>query len=126
MKKVLFVLLAVTVLVSSSCSKEKKINRRIDGEWKEVSYNGVAVPADEQATISFSKDKKGGTGSISFAESGVSISIPFTYTLVEDKMTLVTTFAGSSETSIMTINTYEKDKLEWTDSDGMKSVMEPK
>ncbi len=41
-------------------------------------------------------------------------------------MTIISTFAGSSETSVVTINTYEKDKLEWTDSDGKKSVMEPK
>ncbi len=122
MKKLLFALLAVTVLVSSSCSKEKKINRRIDGSWKEVSYNGVAVPADEQSTITFSKDKKGGTGTMSYSI----ISIPFTYTLVEDKMTIVSTIDGISDTEIVTINTYEKDKLEWTDSDGDKSTFEPK
>jgi hypothetical protein len=126
MKKLMFALLAVSVLTASSCSKEKKINRRIDGDWKEVSYAGVAVAAEDQATISFAKDKKGGTGSVSYSGSGVTFSIPFTYSLVEDKMTIISTFAGSSETSVVTINTYEKDKLEWTDSDGKKSVMEPK
>jgi uncharacterized protein (TIGR03066 family) len=125
MKKVLFALLAVTILLASSCSKEKKINKRLDGIWKMVSYEGEAIPSEEQVTYTFTKDEKdNGTGSVSFDEDGV--SIPFTYTISEDKVTVTITFMGESNTEVLTITKYKKDRIEWTESDGKKAVLDPK
>jgi hypothetical protein len=127
MKKVLFALLAVTVLVASSCSKEKKINKKLDGEWKATTFEGDVIASGESAVFTFTKDEKdNGSGVLTVTDPVISFTFPFTYTIKEDKMTMIYSILGSPDTSVVTINTYEKEKIEWTDSDGAKTVLEPK
>ncbi|MES2587584.1 MAG: lipocalin family protein [Bacteroidota bacterium] len=124
MKKVLFALLAVTVLVASSCSKDAKINRRLDGEWKVTSYDGKALASDETETYTFAKtDKLKGTGTYAATGTGYSINIPFTYTIGDEKITLV---VDGTDADVTTVTTYEKKKMEFKDSDGVVTVLEPK
>jgi hypothetical protein len=123
MKKSLFILLAVVATLIASCSKEAKINRRIDGEWKVVSIGGAALAADEIYTFKFNKDKKeNGDGTITYTDSFGTDASPFTYTVSSGKITM--SFSGYAE--ILTVNVYEKKKLELIDLDNDVWVLEPK
>jgi len=58
MKKILF--LAVAILALVSCSKESRLNKKIDGTWDIVSVNGqLPSSIGLTMTIEFTKDKKG-------------------------------------------------------------------
>ena len=75
----------------------------------------------------FSKsEKNSGTGTTSYSGSAGSYTYAFTYTLSENLLTMVSTILGQESTETVTIDVYEKDKIEWTDSDGKKTVLEPK
>lgn len=122
MKKSLFILIAIVATLIASCSKDAKINRRIDGEWKVVSIGGV-LASDEIFTFKFNKDKKkDGDGIVTLTDSFETESAPFTYTVSSGKITL--TYNGYAE--ILTVNVYEKEKLELIDLDNDVWVLEPK
>jgi hypothetical protein len=124
MKKSLFILFIFSALLYS-CSKDAKINRRIDGEWKVSSIGGESLPTNESSTFKFSKDKKTtGSGTYTFTDTfePSTISLPFTYTIGSEKITLV--ILGSSE--VLIVNKYEKDNLELIDSDNNLWVLDPK
>lgn len=123
MKKSLFILLAVVAAFVASCSKDAKINRRIDGEWKVVTIAGASIPSDESYTWKFSKDKKlTGDGTYTEVDPSGTYSTPFTYTVGSEKITLI--IDGFSE--IFSVNKYEKTKLELIDSSGDVWVLDPK
>jgi hypothetical protein len=123
MKKSLFILLAVVATFIASCSKDAKINRRIDGEWKVVSIGGASIPADESYTWKFSKDEKlTGDGTYTEVDSFGTYSTPFTYSVGSEKITLV--IDGFS--TVLSVNKYEKKKVELIDSDGDVWVLDPK
>ncbi len=63
MKQILFFFVLSTVLFFA-CSKENQTNRKIDGEWKPVTfslfdYNGMKQNIDCTGKVLFSKDGKG-------------------------------------------------------------------
>jgi hypothetical protein len=123
MKKSVFMLLAIIATIAFSCSKDAKINRRIDGEWKVVSVGGVPLPIDESVTFKFIKDDKlTGDGTLTETWDSGSYTTPFTYTVGSEKIIFV--MDGSSE--VLTVLTYEKDKLELIDSDSDVWVLDPK
>ncbi len=123
MKKSLFVLLALIATITFSCSKDAKINRRIDGEWNVVTLGGVPLDVDESITFKFIKDDKlTGDGTITETWSSGSYTTPFTYTVGSEKIIFV--IDGSSE--VLSVLTYEKDKLELIDSDNEVWVLDPK
>jgi hypothetical protein len=123
MKKSLFIMFAIVATIVVSCSKDAKINRRIDGEWKVISIGGVALAADEIYTFKFNKDKKeNGDGTIVYTDSFGTDSYPFTYTVASEKITLV--IDGTSE--VFSVTKYEKDKLELIDSYSDVWVLDPK
>ena len=51
-------MLTVAFIVTS-CTKAGKLNRRLDGEWNLVTYDGQALPAGATVVLQFSKEKKG-------------------------------------------------------------------
>jgi len=123
MKKSLFILLAVVATVIASCSKDAKINRRIDGEWKVVSIGGASVPSDETYTWKFSKDKKlNGDGTLTYTSSIGTDVTAFTYTVATAKITM--SYNGLAE--ILTVSKYERKKIELIDSSGDIWVLDPK
>ncbi len=116
MKKVLFALLAMTVLVASSCSKEKKINKRLDGTWKAVMLDNDVLTSTESAEFTFTKDEKdNGTGIMSLKDGEFTLALTFTYTLVEDKMDMIVDFLGEKDTIMYTVTKYDKTDLELVD-----------
>lgn len=123
MRRNLFILLAVFATVAFSCSKDAKINRRIDGEWKVVSLGGFAIPVDESIIFKFIKeDKLAGDGTLTEISSSGTYATPFTYVVGSEKITIV--IDGTSE--ILSVLTYDKDKLELIDSDSDVWVLDPK
>ncbi|MEY4216538.1 MAG: hypothetical protein RLZZ68_994 [Bacteroidota bacterium] len=120
-------LLVAVLAVASSCSKDAKINRRLDGEWKVVTIAGVAPAVDESYTLLFNKiDKLTGSGILTYDY--VVLGQPFStvdvfsYSVVDQKMTLIVD--GTAE--IWSVTKYEKDRMEMVDSDGDVWVLDPK
>ncbi len=73
----LFVIVALVGLTATSCSTEKKINKRLEGDWNVVSYDGVATAAGESEVYSFVKtEKTSGTGVYTATGSGLSFTLP--------------------------------------------------
>ncbi|NBO59906.1 MAG: hypothetical protein EBU82_02910 [Flavobacteriia bacterium] len=127
MKKGILMLLVAVLAVASSCSKDAKINRRLDGEWKVVTIAGVAPAVDESYTLLFNKiDKLTGSGILTYDY--VVLGQPFStvdvfsYSVVDQKMTLIVD--GTAE--IWSVTKYEKDRMEMVDSDGDVWVLDPK
>lgn len=117
MKKVLALLVAVTMLFSS-CSKEKKLNRKLDGKWDIESFSGVPPKAGESISVIFNKDKKEGTFSIKVTQNGFSVAIKGKYTLTEDEIiTLTPTDLTNYDILVFTVTKYDKQDLTLTQSD---------
>ncbi|MES2588607.1 MAG: hypothetical protein V4622_06455 [Bacteroidota bacterium] len=113
MKKVLFALLAFSALTFSSCSKDAKINRRIDGSWNVVSIDGETMPSGSSYVMNFTKDKKTtGDGSIVVTDGGATETLAFTYSVTDE----VLTFVHDGITETLKVKTYEKKKIEFVDS----------
>jgi hypothetical protein len=132
MKKFLFLSVAILAFVLGSCSKESKLNRKLDGKWDVVTFSGI-TPASvgiTTFTIEFSKDKKGKGSyvSTSISSFGTDTSTG-TYELTDDtKMTMTETpTAGNTSTpDAITINSYSKSDLTLSDSDGTVIVLKKK
>jgi len=123
MKKGLLVLLVAVLAVVSSCSKDAKINRRLDGEWTVVSIGGVAPEATESYVMKFIKeDKLSGNGTFTYTFMSQSFTDAFTYSVLDQKITLV--IDGTAE--MFSVTKYEKDRMEMIDTDGDLWVLDTK
>ena len=118
MKKILFLSVAILALVS--CSKESRLNKKIDGTWDIVSVNGL-MPSSiglTSMTIEFTKDNKGkGAFTTKMTEGTLSESSTGTYVLTDDTKITMTDTPTSGEVSTpeeMTINSYSKTDLTMT------------
>lgn len=128
MKKIIYSTIIVALVTLASCSKDAKINKRIDGTWKVTTFEGDAVPTGDVITFEFSKsDKKEGTGSRKFTdEVGNSFGQDFTYTLADEKLSITTTstFLGAT-TQVYDVVEYTKTKFKISDTvDGDITEME--
>jgi hypothetical protein len=123
MKKGLLVLLVAVLAVVSSCSKDAKINRRLNGEWNVVSIGGVAPEATESYVIKFIKeDKLTGNGTFTYTFMSQSFTDVLTYSVLDQKITMV--IDGTAE--IFSVTKYDKDRMEMIDTDGELWVLDPK
>ena len=123
MKKGLLILLLAVLAVVSSCSKDAKINRRLDGEWQVVSIGGVAPEATESYVLKFIKeDKLTGNGTFTYTFMSQSFTDVFTYSVLDQKITLV--IDGTAD--ILSVTKYDKDRMEMIDTDGDLWVLDPK
>jgi hypothetical protein len=117
MKNVLFASAALVMLVMVSCSKEAKLNRKIDGVWNVVTYDGAAMAEGYSTTYTFTKDKKGvGTYKSVYVypwgNSSISVNDAGTYTLLEDtKLTLQSTTHPNEDPEVFTVMEYSKTDL---------------
>ncbi|MFT7343701.1 MAG: hypothetical protein ACI9XP_000275 [Lentimonas sp.] len=80
MTKILAILF-VGALALGACSKEKKINKKIDGSWTLVEENGAAISDESVTTITFNKDKKEGSGELTQKDDQGSSTTMFDYSL---------------------------------------------
>ena len=131
MKKLIYVTLMLVTIVITSCSKEVRINRKLDGEWKVTSITPhIYTSTTPEMYFTFEKDGKKGKGSYTHAMESQSETYNFDYTLSGDKLSLTPT-SGSEvgQTEILTITKYESKKIEFTvDALGevLTYVLEPK
>lgn len=125
---VLFV--ATTVL--ASCSKESKLNRKIDGTWDIVTMGGVAPSTFgvTSFTIEFSKDKKGtGTYTTTMVGATGTDTGTGTYELTDDTKITMTNTPVAGETSTPDVNTvtdYSKTDMTLTSSENTVIVLKKK
>ncbi len=122
MKKGLFLITAVALLVFASCNKNQKAVKTLDGSWELVSTDGVAVTdPDDVTTVTYSNCKlkkdeycevttkdsdgtetamykvedDGETLIYKVTESGISIELKSTIDeLTDDKLVITTDFLG--------------------------------
>lgn len=109
----------VTVaILFASCSKENKLNKRLDGSWNVVSIDGTTLGSDLSIVFSFSKDKKGkGTYSYTWTSMGSSNVETGTYVLTDDtKITITET--GETIGDDYLIKDYSKTDMTVSDTDG--------
>jgi len=119
MKKIISVLLGVAIMVAS-CSKEKKLNKRLDGEWEAVSYDGQTPVSGESIVLKFDKDKNG-KGKYSFTYTVPSSSFTWggTYELIDDtKISMLET--DSTAPLVLLVKEYSKNDLTLTNADGLE------
>ncbi len=133
MKKFLFLSVAILALVLGSCSKEAKLNRKIDGKWDIVTFAGIS-PASlgiTSFTIEFTKDKKGKGAYTSTSTSSTGTdSSTGTYVLTDDtKITMTENASANNSTptpDAMTVTDYSKTDLTLTDASGKAIVLKKK
>lgn len=131
MKK--YILLFSTVaLIVYACSKDQKVVRQLDGEWKvtDVKNDGVSADAASYQNTSYTfekcrvhKDDCSGSLKIGDPSKG-EFSFPFTYSIDEKgtKITIHTTLNGVTSTSVGQINEHSKSKFVWTSIDSTSTI----
>ncbi len=91
MKKILLSL-TLLVLLSVSCSKEKRLNKDLQGSWVASVWDGAAADPNVEYKVTFSKTtKKEGTGTITLTNkvlTALSVTQPFEYSIDEDKVSV--------------------------------------
>lgn len=116
MKKLLSALV-ICATVLFSCSKEAKLNRKLDGEWNVTLMDNEAVASDEAMTFKFEKEKNG-KGTITLTDAYSGFSFAGTYELNKDEViNAVFSFLGDEETWNFVVTEYSKDKLKLVDDE---------
>jgi imidazole glycerol phosphate synthase subunit HisF len=116
-----FLSFVLIVIVSSSCTKEAKLNKKIDDLWKVTEVNGQEISTSESLFYEFTKDKKGkgNVKTTSVDESGTSTDFNGTYILIEDtKMTITINHNGFFDSQDYIIIDYSRSKLKIANSSG--------
>ncbi|MFN5444315.1 MAG: META domain-containing protein [Crocinitomicaceae bacterium] len=127
MKKLIYAAFILLAVAFTSCSKEARINRKLDGEWKVTSIAGQPIPTDQTLYFTFEKDGKKGKGSYSTLSTEGSYNVNFDYTLSGDKLTLTPTSGEITQTEILTITKYESKRIEFIAGTLSQTyVLEPK
>ncbi len=135
MKKVLSIVAIAMLFIATSCSKEAKLNRKLDGEWNVTTVDGVALDASATLTFKFEKDKKG-NGKVTTTSTDTDIdyqgqteyfSQTGTYTLTKDEVITMTFVDSESSgvTAAVTVTDYDKSNMTFT-VDGYTYVLKKK
>ena len=115
-------------IVFASCSKESKLNKKLDGTWDAVTVGGTAMPSGSSMSVTFSKDKKGKgtyTFTATFPAPVGTITDAGTYTLVDDVTIYSTSSTAGSTQDTATVTSYSKTDLTLT-SGGQATVYKKK
>jgi hypothetical protein len=122
MKKIIFFSISVITILLTSCSKETKLNRKIDGDWLLIEMNDQKVTDQEELIYSFEKDRKGkgNVQSKNTNEDGIITTYNGTYTLIEDTKIIMTfNYNGLLESQSYLILKATHSKLKLADSEGV-------
>lgn len=123
MKKLIFALIAVATLSLASCSKETRINNKLDGSWNVTQWENIAMPAGSSLTYEFNKGKKGaGSGKASGTGYFVLTSYDFSYQISDDKLEIL---HGTTKDSY-TVTEYSSNNVTLTKSTGTVTKLEAK
>jgi hypothetical protein len=77
-------------LLMVSCSKEQRQSKKLDGNWEINTINGQDPGDDYKETVEFSASKKGiGSGTITYDTPNFSGPVPFTYTVIDERLEVV-------------------------------------
>ena len=117
MKKILFPVVAfVLLLTAASCSKESKLNKKLDGTWTldNSSKTTLGLPSTAVFEYTFTKDGDGGTFrnyfKFDFLGFPVEDTLTGTYTLIEDEK-IVLTESGTTEKDTISITAYSSTNM---------------
>ena len=102
MKKFLFLSVAILAFVLGSCSKEARLNRKLDGKWELTTEDGVAVAEEDKITVEFTKDKDG-KGAVTMASTSQGFALPGTYTLDKNEKITITAGKGGAISAIIAV-----------------------
>lgn len=123
MKKAVIMMLAIAATLITSCSKDAKINRRIDGEWQVKTIGGEPLGTGESYVFKFNKDKKlTGDGTFTMTDSLGTDATTFSYSVADQKITVI----SNGESGVFSVSKYEKDNIELIDSDNFVWDLDPK
>ncbi len=104
MNRLLLGMTAAIVIVNSGCGS---IADKIIGVWSITKVNGAAVPADEPATMQFTKD---GKHIVTMKIGGQESSAEGAYTVDADKITVTGKGAdGTTKSNIITVKSITGD-----------------
>lgn len=129
--KLLTTLLVLSVVLFSACSKQTKLEKRLDGTWNidlynyEERENGVVDPDSKETisnagTIVLTRNDKTNTGTITMTFLGMTFIQTITeWSNTEDKITIKSTDGTTVETTVFDIVTNEKDNQEWKNTETM-------
>lgn len=128
MKKILFPVVAFVLLLSAaSCSKEGKLNKKLDGTWSldNSSKTSLGLPSNAVFEYTFTKDGDGGTfkNYFKFDILGFPVedTINGTYTLIEDEK-IVLTEAGQTTKDTVSITDYSSTNMTWSVQDDSTTI----
>jgi len=128
MKKILFPVVAfVVLLTAASCSKEGKLNKKLDGTWSldNSSKTTMGLPSTAVFEYTFTKDGDGGTFSNYFKFDilgfPVEDTVTGTYVLIEDEK-IVLTPTGSTEKDTVDITEYSSTNMTWSFQDDSTKI----
>ncbi len=119
MKKTLF-FLGLAVIGLSACSKDKRINRQLDGSWNVTMYENVVISPQTEYIYNFNKEKNGkGSGNYSITYPGFSTSKEFTYEIKDEQMKyMVKDSTGQTVTIMLNVASHSKDKIVFVNASG--------
>jgi len=130
MKKLLSALV-ISATVLFSCSKEAKLNRKIDGEWNVTTIDSEPL-VSESIVFKFEKDKKG-EGNVLITETGTtsnqagSTTYTGTYTLNEDtEINTILTSDGGTQSLKFIVSEYDNNTMKLVDEDASIYELEKK
>lgn len=123
MKKIFFVLIAILTVSLSSCTKDRRINNKLDGTWNVTVYENVAMPTGSSINLTFKRGNKGsGTGTCIGTGFFILSNFNFAYDIVDEKLTMTHGFT----VDVYTVSNYSSKEVTLLTVDGKKMVLEPK
>lgn len=127
MKKILFSLIAIAIVIGS-CSKAVKLNKRLDGTWSVTKIDGKPLDSTTVITFTFTKDKKG-TGAYSETIKDISLSTSTitekgTYTLENDERIFLVSDNLLVQKDTIIINSYSKTDMQMKETGNNPSTFD--
>lgn len=102
MKKAFFITLVAIVALVSSCNKNQKAIKTLEGDWEEVSIDGVTIPEGEKGTAHFEycKLKKDEWCTMSYTDSDGFNAGDFEYQVKDKGEVMVQRYVDSTKGSV--------------------------
>ena len=116
-----FLTIFAIILLVTACSKDQRISRKIDGDWKAIVFMGSNPDPDEEIKFTFNKDSEGeGTGTMVYSDWGSTDVYGVKYFIKNDYLTMVV----DQDAVVFTINEITRKKITLTDSYGDATILE--